>query len=468
YGMLAAVFEAGRSGQGQVVDASMVDGVASLMTGFFGLRGAGAVAKPASTRQSADSTDRGAAEEPKEKAASNSTSDPEKPKRIAPTDPSRQTGLLRHLHWWLAIAMLPLAFSIFLPRETPEELEERFIESLADMETPAEDDLETSQTSPGSEMEFNDDAYDEQEWDDEDDVDAEFIFSMLPGRKLKGAFLARDSYVQWLFAGLSAFCYLTLYVMLATNNAAKPTHLLGLGAFTATAGIALLLALQTMAFAGASIRGGGAAVGVVKLVLVLIGLSYQMALDPETGVIVSFLGFTAGVGFWEEFIKAIPLMIYFRLNSQLTWRGAFLWGLASGTGFGIAEGIMYSQQMYNGISGPTVYAVRFISCVALHAVWTGAVGISIQQRRELLQENHDDWWMYLIISIRLLAIPIVLHGLYDTLLKKEMPLLALLTAAASFGYLAWLFGRFRGDDEAKSRARFVADYIRKRQIERGR
>ncbi len=42
YGVLAAVFEAGRSGQGQVVDASMVEGVASLMTGFFGLRGAGA------------------------------------------------------------------------------------------------------------------------------------------------------------------------------------------------------------------------------------------------------------------------------------------------------------------------------------------------------------------------------------------------------------------------------------------
>lgn len=42
YGMLAAVFEAGRSGKGQVVDVSMVEGAASLMTGFFGLRGIGA------------------------------------------------------------------------------------------------------------------------------------------------------------------------------------------------------------------------------------------------------------------------------------------------------------------------------------------------------------------------------------------------------------------------------------------
>jgi alpha-methylacyl-CoA racemase len=42
-GVVAAVLEAQRSGQGQVVDAAMVDGAASLMTGLYGLRGAGRV-----------------------------------------------------------------------------------------------------------------------------------------------------------------------------------------------------------------------------------------------------------------------------------------------------------------------------------------------------------------------------------------------------------------------------------------
>ena len=42
YGMLAAIWEAQRSGKGQVVDVSMVEGAASLMTGFYGLRGFGA------------------------------------------------------------------------------------------------------------------------------------------------------------------------------------------------------------------------------------------------------------------------------------------------------------------------------------------------------------------------------------------------------------------------------------------
>ncbi len=40
-GLLAALLESSRSGKGQVVDAAMVDGAASLMTLFYGLRAAG-------------------------------------------------------------------------------------------------------------------------------------------------------------------------------------------------------------------------------------------------------------------------------------------------------------------------------------------------------------------------------------------------------------------------------------------
>jgi alpha-methylacyl-CoA racemase len=42
-GVVAALFEARRSGHGQVVDAAMVDGAASLMTALYGLRSAGLI-----------------------------------------------------------------------------------------------------------------------------------------------------------------------------------------------------------------------------------------------------------------------------------------------------------------------------------------------------------------------------------------------------------------------------------------
>jgi alpha-methylacyl-CoA racemase len=41
FGIVCGILEAQRSGRGQVVDAAMVDGAASLMTGFFGMMAAG-------------------------------------------------------------------------------------------------------------------------------------------------------------------------------------------------------------------------------------------------------------------------------------------------------------------------------------------------------------------------------------------------------------------------------------------
>ena len=41
FGMVCAILEASRSGKGQVVDAAMVDGVASLLTSVSGMYAAG-------------------------------------------------------------------------------------------------------------------------------------------------------------------------------------------------------------------------------------------------------------------------------------------------------------------------------------------------------------------------------------------------------------------------------------------
>jgi RsiW-degrading membrane proteinase PrsW (M82 family) len=247
--------------------------------------------------------------------------------------------------------MVPLAVNIFVPGETAEQLEERVARSFESVTV----EPTAVVNEPSQDADF-----------DAADLD---IFQFLPGHKLQGAFLSRYSWLPWGFALAAAGLYLTFCCFLASDKSANPLHLLGLGLFTATGGIALLLGVQFLATAmplsGFRIRG---IIGLVFLLLALIGASYAIAESPDSGVMLSFIGFTAGVGFCEEVCKAIPLLVYYRERNKQTWRGAFLWGLASGVGFGVAEGIMYSQSFYNGVSGWDIYVVRFISCVALHAL----------------------------------------------------------------------------------------------------
>jgi RsiW-degrading membrane proteinase PrsW (M82 family) len=371
---------------------------------------------------------------------------------VPPTKSSTPTWL-RHLHWCLALATIPLAISVFAPDETPDELIERIARSVATAGgDAAADDAQVARSAavdpdglPAAEPELEELL----EFESLDD-----ILMSLPGRKAEGAFLARDSTLHWLFALVSVGAYMTFFVFLASDKSAVWWHVLGIGTFTATVGILLLLIVQVLAMVG----GGGG----IMAIFTLIGLSYSMALDPEMGFIPSFIGFTLGVGLCEELCKALPILIYYKIGNRQNWRGAFLWGLASGAGFGVSEGIMYSSDFYNGLAGPGIYIVRFVSCVALHAIWTGSVAISVNQRQYLLREEQEHWIMYVLAVLWMISIPMVLHGLYDTLLKKEWEFLALLVAAASFGYLAWQISRLRTSDDEDERAAYVGQYIRSR------
>jgi hypothetical protein len=79
------------------------------------------------------------------------------------------------------------------------------------------------------------------------------------------------------------------------------------------------------------------------------------------------------------------------------------------------------------------YFIRFISCVALHAVWSGASALFLHRFQRLthgrLSFADAFFRMFILISI-----PMVLHGLYDTLLKQGIDGLALTVALFSFGW----------------------------------
>jgi RsiW-degrading membrane proteinase PrsW (M82 family) len=138
-----------------------------------------------------------------------------------------------------------------------------------------------------------------------------------------------------------------------------------------------------------------------------------------------------------------------------------IWGLASGAGFGIAEGIMYSASYYNGIYGLEAYLVRFLSCVALHAIWAGSSAVLLYIRRDLF-DKVENWYEWIFPIIFVIGVPALLHGLYDTCLKKDMNGVALLVAFASFGYLAFLFSRLQSVDDVAATKAMLREYERRR------
>ena len=266
------------------------------------------------------------------------------------------------------------------------------------------------------------------------------LLRAVPGGKLEGALLRYDSAAHWLCGIVSVGVFLGVLLLVFERGRARLRELPRAALFTGTAGLVFLLLVQWM---GEQLRGvtivptgltsalAMAMIGAVRLV----SLSYGAALDPRNGFLLSLVAFTFGVGFCEEAMKALPVLDHFRKKGTLDVHGALAWGLASGIGLGVAEGVLYSAQQYNGVAAPLTYVVRFGSCVALHAIWSGAAAIAMYERRKELRPGTRALDR-LFTFLRVIAVPMGLHGLYDTLLKRGLDLPALGVAMASFGHLA--------------------------------
>lgn len=274
--------------------------------------------------------------------------------------------------------------------------------------------------------------------EDEDGTLDELIRA-LPGHRIDDkAFLPRDSQEHWLFAGWSVVGFFILGMLLA--HRATPAWVLPLiGVFTATFGIGFLLVFQDF-----------------------IGHSYELSLTPDRSFLTNLFGFVFVVGLGEELSKALPVLFYVRTFKSATWRGACLWGLASGIGFGVGEGILYSTERYHGIVGPDVYLTRFIACVALHGLWSASVGITVFHQRRLVNRflgavMYERWSWSQVAGplLQVLGIAMTLHGLYDTFLTQDMLPLALLVALFSFIWMGWQIETSR-EKEIAAQARLSA------------
>ncbi len=350
----------------------------------------------------------------------------------------------RHLHWLLVLAMVPLCLSLIFDNHNST-LEDRLLETLKQL-SPAE------QAAFGAKL--------------PSDPDLEDVIKALPEKKFKGAWLPYDTGLHWLLALGATVLYFVFFLFLASDGSAKFWHVLLSGIATGTIGVLLLLLLQAIAtnFGGRFIIGRGIG-AIISLILTFIAFSYNAAANTENGFLLSFFGYTFGVGLCEELVKLLPLLMFWKIadpdSDSKAWRGLLIWGLASGAGFGICEGIMYSHRYYNGMSSANIYFVRFLSCVALHAVWSGSVGLTMYLKQNKFFEI-DHWIQWVGLALTVIAVPMILHGLYDTCLKKDYNIAAIAVAIASFGWLAFLSSRLYRTDDAEATKAMLKEYKRRR------
>jgi len=311
----------------------------------------------------------------------------------------------------------------------------------------------------------------------------DYVIYQLPDHKLKGAALPRDTNSHFIIALVSWILWIIFLSAAFSSSSDGESRAILSSLFTAILGILILLAIQFIALESYKMgiwktleifRGR---ISIFGILLYFIGFSYYGALDPESGFIKSFIGFTCGVGLCEELVKLMPVIWLmrrtFKKGETLQLSGILLVGLASGVGFGVAEGIMYSAQFYNGIYGWEIYCVRFVTCVALHSTWTGIAVIMLWSHRNELfrveettknekakdEKNEEDEkkekshildrvgegiFMLAFFS----GVAIILHGLYDTLLKKGEDFWALVVAITTFvGFYYLLNERYKKENQ---------------------
>ena len=342
---------------------------------------------------------------------------------------SLASGVRNHRYLWVLLCLVPLGISLW-GAGAPDDLGERLQRSV-------ENAPEEVRGAVESGLERG---------------DVNFVLFSLPGHKLDGAFLGRDTKAHWLLAMTSLVLFVTAVVFLFPRGGTTATGLTITAIVTATVGVVLLLGIQWVA----EVTQDWVLVGfspkiIVFYVLKFIGTSYRGAADPNNGFLLSMLGFTFGVGFCEELVKVLP--VWFRAVNfgRIGPRGVIAIGFASGVGFGVSEGIIYSTQWYNGVQPLLTYVVRFVSCVALHAVWAATAGLTLFRRRGEV-ESSESFLEAVAMLVAVLSVPMVLHGLYDTALKREMYLVAFLAAAVSFGWFFRLLSQAQEGVSQKSPA----------------
>lgn len=131
----------------------------------------------------------------------------------------------------------------------------------------------------------------------------------------------------------------------------------------------------------------------------------------ESAFPINMLGYICGVGFTEEFVKSIPLILicYKSIEPQIPQTIVY-YGLISGIAFGVFEGVQYQM----GINSQLDYSISFFMNIArltslpfIHAIWCGIAGYFISFANIYPKYRFSLYFLAIVI-------PSIIHGLYDT------------------------------------------------------
>jgi RsiW-degrading membrane proteinase PrsW (M82 family) len=141
-------------------------------------------------------------------------------------------------------------------------------------------------------------------------------------------------------------------------------------------------------------------------------LSFLYAMTESGNFFLELIGYTLGVGFTEESIKALPLLFLLRTSKEpLVPQTLVFYGLISGIGFGVLEGVHYQTTTNTTLSYDAAFFMNVarLTCLPfLHAIWAGIAGYFISFANIIPKYRQS-------LYVLAILIPAVLHGIYDTL-----------------------------------------------------
>jgi RsiW-degrading membrane proteinase PrsW (M82 family) len=155
---------------------------------------------------------------------------------------------------------------------------------------------------------------------------------------------------------------------------------------------------------------------IIFILIDLLNITSYHPLYPLTNanrsIFSQFIGYTFGVGVFEELIKLLPVFLVLRnAKEPQIPQTVVLYGLISGIGFGVYEGVVYQLTVNKELNYENSFFMNIarLTCLPfLHSIWSG-ISSYFLSFSFLYPKNRQAMWFLAIL------IPALLHGLYDTL-----------------------------------------------------